>query len=86
MRYSAVMTSGCMRSIVCANALANVQTSFCAGPRSIGTYTWMPDDPDVFAYAGMPSCSSASCTSSAVLRTVANDVPPPLTGSRSKCR
>ena len=46
-----MIISGYIDSKLWANRFANVQTSFCNGPRTIGTYTWIPRDPVVF---GLP--------------------------------
>ena len=48
--------SGYCSASVIASAFVNVHTSFCVGPRLIGTYTWMPLEPLVFAYEGISAC------------------------------
>ena len=69
------MMVGYRSASVIASALVNVQTSFCVGPRLIGTYTCTPFDPLVFGYEGISSMSSAWRTSSDASSTCSNGAP-----------
>lgn len=47
--YSAVISAGSCLAMPWAKVFANVHTCFCNGPRTIGTYTCMPFEPEVLA-------------------------------------
>ena len=63
------MSAGCRLASSIASAFANRHTSFCTGPRTIGTYTCSPREPVVLTSDGIRSASSASRTTKPVSRT-----------------